>query len=142
MRLYSIYRAIIGQLPPVYLLAGWAISGWYLFHYAIAVVALGIVIGILFFVHYKIMANSNIVKNPKSFELDRTALIALSLASLGFCVLSAGMLIAAWPVYEIYAATPLFGVGMVYVPAFFLGVASAVFVKLIAQYLSKPNGVA
>lgn len=86
------------------------------------------------------MANYNIVEDNKYFEFDRTALIALSLASLGFCVLLAGMLIAAWPAYEIYAATPLFAVGMVYVPAFFLGVASAVFVKLIAQYLSKPNG--
>lgn len=142
MRLHSIYRAIVGQIPPVYLLAGWAISGWYLFHYTIAVATLGMVLGITFFVHYIILTKSNIVESRKSLELDRTALIALSLASLGFCVVLAGLLIAGWPAYEIYVATPLFAVGMVYVPAFCLGVASAVFVKLIAQYLSKPNDVA
>lgn len=140
--LQSIYRAIVEYLPPVYLLSGWAISGWYFFHYTIAVATLGIFSGTAFFAHYNVMTKSNIVEDRNSNELDRTAKIALILASLGFCAVFVGLMIASWTAYEIYAATPLFAVGMVYVPAFVLGVASAVFVKLIAEYLSNPNGAA
>lgn len=138
--LNAICKAILGWLPPVYLLAGWAVSGLYVFHYTRAVAAIGIVSGIAIFVHYNVMIRSNIVDERKSIDLDRTAKIALVLASLGFCVVFLYLMTASWTAYKAYAAAPLLGVGMVYVPAFSLGVASAAYVKLIAVHVSKLKG--
>lgn len=138
--LNAICKAILGWLPPVYLLAGWAVSGWYVFHYTGAVAAIGIVSGIAIFVHYNVMIRSNIVDERKSIDLDRTAKIALVLASLGFCAVFLYLMIASWTAYRAYATAPLLGVGMVYVPAFSLGVASAAYVKLIAVHVSKLKG--
>jgi hypothetical protein len=132
MMLKSISAFAVTWFPMAYLMAAWVACAWYVFDQGAAILAIGIFVGITIVGYFRLTSGRNAAVVKQVDTIDFTAKAAVFVASLCFCAMLVYLIDSGFRVYKLYAGSPIFAVGWIYVPALILGIASACYVKLIA----------
>jgi hypothetical protein len=137
MMLKSISAFAVTWFPMAYLVAAWVACAWYVFDQGAAILAIGVFVGITIVGYSRLTSGQNAGVVKEDDHIDFPAKAAVLVASLCFCAMLVYLIDSGFRVYQLYAGSPIFAVGWIYVPALILGIASAGYVKLIAMVISK-----
>ena len=130
--LKSVFAFAVTWFPVAYLMAAWLVCARFVFDREYAILAIGVFVGITVPGYFRLVRGRRVLSEKDDNTLDVTAKIVLVVVSLCFCAMVVKQIDTSFRLYRFYAGSPIYAVGMIYVPAFILGIASTGYVKLIA----------
>ena len=138
----SIGALAVTWFPMAYVIAAWIGCAWYAFDEAFVILAIGVFVGITIPGYYSLKRRDLPKFVVQSDEPDLPAKVALIIVGLCICAILVYQIDQEFRVYKTYIGGPIFAIGMIYLPAVVLGVASTGYVKLIVILAGKlgPRG--